>query len=157
MWPCGWQKSHPVTGPRLNCLRQEYADWDIHPPAIVPLLISSHRTLFFNLSFSQKWSERTSRFNLQTLKRKGSSWRMEMKAAANDNCPRAQQQLQMACFVSTNTQSLSADNAKGTKNHLREAGTEIWHFYIKYSAACQSSLIDSSFHLSLVVTCGRDL
>ena len=44
MWPHGWQKSHPVTGPHLNSLQQEYADWDIHPPAIVPLLIFSHRT-----------------------------------------------------------------------------------------------------------------
>lgn len=43
------------------------------------------------------------------------------------------------------------------KNHLREAGTEIWHFYIKRSAARQSSLTDSSFRLSLAVTCGRDL
>lgn len=53
MWPHSWQKSHPVTGLHLNSLQQEYADWDIHPPAIVPLLISSHRT-FSIWSFSQK-------------------------------------------------------------------------------------------------------
>lgn len=44
MWPHSWQKSHPVTGPHFNSLQQEYADWDICPPAIVPRLISSHRT-----------------------------------------------------------------------------------------------------------------
>ena len=56
MWPHSWQKSHPVTGTHLNSLQQEYADWDIHPPAIVALLISSHRT--FSISaFHRRYCE----------------------------------------------------------------------------------------------------
>lgn len=56
MWPHSWQKSHPVTGHHLNSLQQEYADWDIRPPAIVPLLISSHRT-FSIWAFHRSYSE----------------------------------------------------------------------------------------------------
>lgn len=71
MWPRRWQKSHPVTGPHLNCLQQEYADWDIRPPAIVPLLISSHGTfsiwaLHRSYRDLQVWSQKS--------QRKGSSW-----------------------------------------------------------------------------------
>lgn len=56
MWPHSWQKSHPVPGHHLNSLQQEYADWDIRPPAIVPPLISSHRT-FSIWAFHRSYAE----------------------------------------------------------------------------------------------------
>lgn len=68
MWPHSWQKSHPVTGPHLNSLQQECADWDIHPQAIVPLLISSNRTFSIWAFHRSCCEERTSRSDLKFLR-----------------------------------------------------------------------------------------
>lgn len=68
MWPHSWQKSHPVMGLHLNSIQQEYADWDIHPPAIVPLLISSNRTFSIWAFHRSHSEERTSRSQLKFLK-----------------------------------------------------------------------------------------
>lgn len=65
MWPHSWQQSHPVTGPHLSSLQQEYADWDIHPPAIFPLIISSNKTcsiFLFLRSYCENKSCRSDHF-----------------------------------------------------------------------------------------------
>lgn len=157
MWPRIWQKSHPVTGPDLNCLRQEYADWDIHPPAIVPLLISSHRTLFqFELFTEVKWED-LQVWSADSQKKKAApdiwKWKLQLMVAV----PEPSDNFKWLVLSEPTLRTATLKMQREKKNHLREAGTEIWHFYIKYSAARQSFLIDASFHLSSAVTCGRDL
>lgn len=72
MWPPSRQEPHPVRGLHLNSLQKEYADWDIHPPAIVPLLISSHRA-FPIWAIHRSYWVRTSRSDLKFQKEKALS------------------------------------------------------------------------------------
>lgn len=65
----------------------------------------------------------------------------------------------MTCFVRNDTQSLDADDTKGEdKSFWEKLGQEFdiftWNIPLRVGPRF---LIDSSFHLSLVVTCGRDL
>lgn len=84
---------------------------------------------------------------------------MEMKAAANGSCPRARcENFKWLVLSETTLRASTLTTQREKISHLRESGTEIWRFYMKYSAASRSSLFDwLIISLSLVVTCGRDL
>lgn len=91
MWPHSWQQSHPVTGPQLNSFQQESADWDIYPPAIVPLIIPSKKIcsiwfFFFFFFFLKSYCENKTRRSDYFLKENTFSvFRVHSFSAATNN------------------------------------------------------------------------
>lgn len=119
-----WPHHRPVTGPHLSCLQQEYADWDIPPPAIVPLLISSHWTFSIRAFHRSCWEDL--QVDLKSVQKKGSSWYMWIRAAANDYCPGAQfENFKLTFLVRRNSENLKLNDDTKQRNvcskssHLR--------------------------------------
>lgn len=78
---------------------------------------------------------------------------MEMKAAANGSCPRARcENFKWLVLSETTLRASTLTTQKEKISRLRESGTEIWHFYMKYSAASRCSLFDWLI-ISFVISC----
>lgn len=124
-----------------------------HPSAIVPRLISS----LFQFELFHRSEVRGPPGLICTLSKEKAApdiWKWKLQLMVPVPEPGVKTSNDLFCQKRHSTPTTQSEKI----SHLRESGTEIWRFYLKYSTASQSSLFDwLIISLSLVMTCGRDL